>query len=201
MRNYKLRRLLFVGLLALLAQQTLRGQDAKFTSIVDFCDLIKSGGNYDNREISVRATFRYGFEWQEIYCLKCRDSEKVWLEVDDYLLTKSARKVLRRFPKDGGTVNAVFMGRFERSGGPFGDGSYRSRLVLVSLVDAELVTKSGGDPRSLPTRIRRKVCGGEESATGVTSVPAIRFQYGCSRPVLQLPYSRARIALLSSFRK
>ncbi len=33
------------------------------------------------QEVNVRATYRYGFEWQELYCLDCKDKGKAWLEV------------------------------------------------------------------------------------------------------------------------
>ncbi|MFN3330192.1 MAG: hypothetical protein ACK419_04620 [Pyrinomonadaceae bacterium] len=124
--------------------------------IVEFCDLVKNPGKYDGKEVTVRATYRYGFEWQEIFCLGCRDVGKTWLEIGD--ITKKSKKVLKKFPKDDGTINALFTGTFESSKGPYGDGSYRFRFVLKEISQVEVVTKSGADPKQLPDDKQKKVC-------------------------------------------
>lgn len=126
---------------------------------VEYCALIKNPEKYDGKEVTIRATYRYGFEWQEMFCLDCRDTGKTWLEIDDDNITKKSKKMLRKFPKDDGTINALFTGTFESSKGSFGDGSYRFRFVLKEISQAELVTKSGADPQQLPDDIRKKVCG------------------------------------------
>ena len=161
MKCNKLTVLLLGGLLVVLAQRNLSGQDAKAELKPDFCNLPARSSSYDGKVVTVRATYRYGFEWQEIYCLSCGDFGKTWLEIDENVLSKPGRKILKRFPKDTGTVNAVFTGRFESSGGPFGDGGYRFRLVLFSVADAKVITKSGGH---LPAAVRMQVCGGDQSS-------------------------------------
>src|SRR5258708_5993116 len=88
---------------------------------VNYCDLVTHADLYDGKSVAVRATYRYGFEWQELLCLPCRDVGKTWLEIDADKLPKATRKALRGFPKDGGAVNAEFKGLFQSSGGPFGD--------------------------------------------------------------------------------
>lgn len=44
---------------------------------VNFCDLVKSPKGFDGREVRVKAVYRYGEEWSELYSLRCV-SEKVW---------------------------------------------------------------------------------------------------------------------------
>src|SRR5437763_2293008 len=51
---------------------------------VNFCDLIKSPKAFDGKEVRVKAVYRYGFEWSELYSLQCVLEEAgehyVWME-------------------------------------------------------------------------------------------------------------------------
>lgn len=134
----------------------IKGQSSSDAILVQYCDLIKNPEDYDGKVVTLRATYRYGFEWQEIYCLKCRNLGKTWLEIWD--ITKKSKKILKKFPNDDGTVNAIFTGIFQSSKGPFGNGGYRFRFKLKEISQAELITKSGADPRQLPEEIRKKIC-------------------------------------------
>jgi hypothetical protein len=78
---------------------------------VSFCDLVKNPEHYNGNEVTVRATYRYGFEWQYLYCLSCPDSGKVWLEIADDLDDASV-KALKRAPKGAGTINLTVHGVF-----------------------------------------------------------------------------------------
>src|SRR5215813_13785653 len=44
-----------------------------------FCDLLRNPEKYRDQRVKVRATFRYGFEWQQLYCLDCLDKGRAWL--------------------------------------------------------------------------------------------------------------------------
>lgn len=129
-------------------------------SPINFCDLVTSPAKYDGREVSVFATFRYGIEVAEIYCLGCTDQGQTYLEIPDGIEQKSS-KILRKFPDDGGTVNAFFTGTF-KSGGGFGHlNGYRFKFVLRKIVKAKVLKKWGYPPSQLPEKIRKKVCGGK----------------------------------------
>lgn len=134
----------------------LRAQDSTKVLPVEDCDLIRNPDIYDGRLVTFRATYRYGFEWQEIYCLGCRTLGKTWLEISQ--ISKTSAKILKKLPADDGTVNASFTGTFHSSAGPFGDGGYRFRLMLRELSRVELLTESGADPSSLPNNVREKIC-------------------------------------------
>jgi hypothetical protein len=134
----------------------IKGQNSLGALPVEYCDLIKNPEVYDGKEVTLRATYRYGFEWQEIYCLECRNLGKTWLEIWD--LTKKSKKILKKFPKNDGTINAIFTGIFQSSKGPFGDGGYRYRFLLKEISQAELVTKSGADPNALAKNEKEKLC-------------------------------------------
>src|SRR5258708_16468827 len=48
---------------------------------VTFCELVRNPELYNGKEVTVRATYKYGFEWQMLYCLDCLDKGKAWLEL------------------------------------------------------------------------------------------------------------------------
>ena len=50
-------------------------------SKVDYCDLIRHASDYDGKAVAVKATYRYGFEWQELYCVGCAAPSKIWLDL------------------------------------------------------------------------------------------------------------------------
>lgn len=159
-KHYKHRFFSVLGLILLpFLWQAALGQENNNLMTVEYCDLVKNPEKYDGKEVAVRATYRYGFEWQEMFCLDCRDMGKTWLEIDEDNITKKSKKILKKFPKDDGTINALFTGTFDSSKGSYGDGGYRFRFVLKEISQAKLLTKSGGDPKQLPDDTRKKVCG------------------------------------------
>ena len=138
------------------ASYKVTAQQTSKSDSISYCDLLKNPEKYDGKEVTVSASYRYGFEWQEMFCLDCRNIGKTWLEIGE--ITKKSEKILKKFPKDDGTINALFTGIFQSSKGPFGDGGYRFRFMLKEISKAKLLTKSGGDPQQLPDKIREKVC-------------------------------------------
>jgi hypothetical protein len=85
---------------------------------VSFCDLVRNPEKFNGREIIVRATYRYGYEWSELYCLDCLDKGKAWLWMRD--LDAASLRALKKLPKDAGIANLTVRGDFS-SGGHFGD--------------------------------------------------------------------------------
>lgn len=128
-------------------------------SKVDYCDLIRHASDYDGKAVAVKATYRYGFEWQELYCVGCAAPSKIWLDFSPDSAFES-RRPFARAPRHQGTLNGTFYGSFESTGGPFGDGGYKYRLRLQKVANVRVVSKSGGVASSLPASERAKVCGG-----------------------------------------
>lgn len=131
------------------------------TNVVSYCDLIRSPTNYEGKDVTVRASYRYGYEWQELFCLNCLDLGKMWLEFSDDL-TKDSKRRLNILPKHQGTMNATFSGIFHS--GTYGDGSYRFQLTVKSITEVKLVSRTGWDPNLLPPDKRKKLCGSEEAS-------------------------------------
>lgn len=123
---------------------------------VSYCELIDHPEEYDGKQIEVKASHRYGFEWQELLCMKCRGKKKTWLEIslenEDPL-----KRVLRKLPKDQGIINATFYGVFH-TGGSYGDGGYAHMLDLKFMKDLKIISRNGGVPELLPAKIQKQLC-------------------------------------------
>jgi hypothetical protein len=126
---------------------------------ISFCDLLGNSEKYDGKEVTVRATYRYGFEWQELYCLDCLVKDKVWLEFGSDL-DDSSHKALRRAPKGAGIVNLTVQGTF-KSGGSFGRlAGYRYELTARNIRDVVVVQKGMKNRAEEEKAEKRWGCGG-----------------------------------------
>jgi hypothetical protein len=125
---------------------------------VAYCDLVRDAARYDGKRVRVSASYRYGFEWQEIYCVTCRDAGKTWLEFPQDP-PKGMKRALKGAPKGQGTLNAIFKGVFQAKPGSFGDGGYKFRLVLEYVSAVHVVSRSGGVPDVLTETERHRLCG------------------------------------------
>jgi hypothetical protein len=131
---------------------------------VEYCNLVRNPEKYDGKNITVQATYRYGFEWAEMYCVDCRDVGKTWVQLDqdDWVGSKSS---LKRLPKNAGTVNAVFSGTFHSADAHYGHlGAYRFMFTVRSLTKVEKVYNDGRVPEQLPPDARKKACGATSPA-------------------------------------
>jgi hypothetical protein len=124
-----------------------------------FCDLVRNPAEYNGKTVTVRATYRYGFEWEELYCLDCLDKGKAWLEVPSDLDDASV-KALRRGPKGAGIVNLTVQGIFI-SGGHFGHQNfYRYKFVAQRVADVAVVSKGMKSFAEERTAEQCYACGG-----------------------------------------
>ncbi len=119
-----------------------------------FCDLVRDPAKYNGRTVEVRATYRYGFEWHEFYCLDCLDKGKAWLELPDDM-DDASLKELKRAPKGAGIVNVTVRGVFLSRG-------REGRLELIASSVTQVVTLSKGmHNRAEEERVERhRACGG-----------------------------------------
>jgi hypothetical protein len=142
------------------AQGTSQANTAGY-SPVSYCELIRHPKDYDGKKVAVRATYRYGFEWQELFGVKCRDQGRTWLEFGADSAS-ATRRALAKAPNHQGTLNATFYGTFQASKGPFGDGGYAFKFDVQSVKAVEVISKDGWAPERLSTSEQQRLCQGDE---------------------------------------
>lgn len=126
---------------------------------VRFCDLLRSPETYNGKQVTIRATYRYGFEWQQLYCLDCLEQGKAWLELPSDL-DDGSLQALKHAPKYAGIVNITVRGMF-RSGGSFGHlNGYRYELVAEKVTNVTVVLKGMKGPLEERKAEQKWACGG-----------------------------------------
>lgn len=137
--------------------QSKSNQELEGYTQVSYCDLIRNLKEYENKRVAVSASYRYGFEWQELFCMKCRGQGKTWLEFNEKT-ADAVRHALRKAPRDHGIINATFYGTLDGSNGPYGDGGYSYRFDVESIKDVKVVYRDGRAPELLPADVQKQLC-------------------------------------------
>lgn len=128
-------------------------------SPVTFCDLMRNSEKYNGKEVTVRATWRYGFEWSQFYCIDCSLKEMTWLDVSSDLDDASSR-ALKQIPKGAGIVNITVQGTF-RSGGHFGHmNGYRNQFIARKVSQVKIVSRGMRGLAEEHEAEKRWACGG-----------------------------------------
>jgi hypothetical protein len=124
-----------------------------------FCDLMQNPDKYRGKRVTVRATWRYGFEWSQFYCIDCSLKEMTWLEISPEL-DNASNKLLNRVPKGAGIVNITVEGNFE-SGGHFGhmDG-YPCRFTAKRIMRLTVVSRGMKSSAEEAEAEKKWACGG-----------------------------------------
>jgi hypothetical protein len=144
----------------------LRAQEHAYLP-VSYCELVQKPMDYDGKKVAVRASYRYGFEWQEMFCMRCRAARKTWLEFEAGAAA-GVRHALAKAPHDQGTLNATFYGIFRGVRGPYGDGGYDFKFDLTSATAVEVVSRQGWVPERLTHNEQKKLCQGDDGVTPAT---------------------------------
>ena len=123
------------------------------------CDLLRNPEKYDGQRVQVRATFRYGFEWQQLYCLDCLDKGKAWLQMPVDLDDKS-EKAFKKMPKGAGIVNLTVVGVFH-FGKSYGHlNGYRFELIAQEIQDVTVIQNGMKDIATERKAEQQWACGG-----------------------------------------
>ena len=126
---------------------------------VSFCELLNNPERYNMKEVTVRATYKYGYEWSYLYCLTCVDKGRVWLEFP-FNLDASATKALKRGPKGAGTINVTVQGTFIKCGSCGHQGGYPFKFVGTKASDVAVVIKGMKSRDEEQTAEKQWACGG-----------------------------------------
>ena len=126
---------------------------------VDFCDLITSPHNYDQKEVRIKAVHRVGFEWSELYSLKCSPNSSVWVTgIDKYCDGSDVKAYNGRDTFNGRTVGLVAVGRLHGEGGYGHMNAFDFKFEVRCIEKAEILLK--GDsviPQALSKKQRDKI--------------------------------------------
>jgi len=133
------------------------------TPAVSYCELVRNPEKYDRKQVRTQATYRYGFEWSELYCLDCLKEGNVWVEFESSFKACTKSSIARNVGDNGfvgRTVNLIVVGTFY-SGGNYGHmGEYRFKFVVNCLERAEVVINDSPLPDKLPPEAAARVCKG-----------------------------------------
>ena len=126
-------------------------------SPVTFCDLLRNPEKYNGQQVRVRATYRYGFEWSQLFCLECLEKSQAWL--DTTRLNDDSVRAFRKLP-GAGIVNLTVQGTF-MSGSTYGhNNGYRYQIMAEEVRDVKILLK-GMRPVEVEGKLEKKsACGG-----------------------------------------
>jgi hypothetical protein len=134
---------------------SVRGQVHPALETTPFCELtnLQIGSA---KEVRVRAVYRVGFEWSELYSLKCVDSPDIWVDFSEDWKQSTSRSVRKEIEKGEGTYFVVFVGRLEK--GSFGHmGAYPMRLEVTSIEIAKRIDKQSYHRRAVNSEMRKRI--------------------------------------------
>ena len=107
------------------------------------------------KEVRIRAIYRVGFEWSELYSLKCPDAPRVWVKFSDGVKARIQKAVRKQLARGEGTYGVTFIGIVGGSGGHMG--AYPLTFQVTSIEAAKRLGKDSPMPQALSPNVRRRV--------------------------------------------
>ena len=132
---------------------------------VNLCDLIQSPEKFEQKMVRVKAIYRYGFEWSEIYSLKCKTTKRVWVESKDVKCKDADRVDKMDFAGMGGrTFGVITVGQFTGEKRGYGHMNEFNYLLKVKCFEkAEYLDDKGSVPEALAPEQSQKISEFENS--------------------------------------
>jgi hypothetical protein len=128
------------------------------TPTVDFCDLLRDPAKYEGMKVTVRASLRTDFEYDEVFCMNCLALGRTWPEFVGEDAWEGPKRPLRKLPSSG-IVTATFDGVFESRTGAYGHMNlYRFQFRVTSMRDVSVIYRGSTPPQRLPPEIQAKFC-------------------------------------------
>ena len=150
--------LLFVIIfsMSIFAQKAVSKSNEQITD-VNFCDLLKNPSEYKDKNVRVKATYRFSFEQAELFCSDCGNKKRVWVDFTDNFIENSEKKFRKKLKaKDyvGKTVNVIFVGSFLSGKGYGHFGAYPFMFLAQRIDYAEVIQTNGS--HILSNQVRAK---------------------------------------------
>lgn len=127
-------------------------QSDSTASTLSVCDTLRVD---PSTEVRVRAVYRVGFEWSELYSLKCPNAPRVWVNFSDNWQAHTKKAARKRLNKGEGTYGVTLVGIVGGSGGHMG--AYPLTLKVTSVEDAIRLGKESVLPHALSPSVHRRV--------------------------------------------
>ena len=128
---------------------------------VTFCDLARQPASYANKRVRLRAIYRVGFEWQEIYSLHCLEAPSTWLEFSDSIDEGRSRKESEKMnlgSRFSISVGVVLEGRLTGYGGGYGHlNGYGLAFTAECIESAKRLDTHGFHRRALLPADRKRI--------------------------------------------
>jgi hypothetical protein len=135
--------------------------------LVSYCDLMAAPKVYFNKEVRLRAVYRWGFEWQQVYSTHCLEAPNTWVEfasdkgcpdtIEHEGPVKDDGSSNSTLEMSGQTLGVVFRGRLTGWGSGYGHlGSFATEFQVTCLEEMTLLDLQSYYPTALtPAMIKR----------------------------------------------
>jgi hypothetical protein len=129
---------------------------------VDYCELIHNPQKYDQKTVRVRAIYRYGYEWSELYCPNYIDqNRRTWVNpksLDESCIKAKVANQLKDSSFKGRTLRVVMVGKFHGSGGSYGHlNAYQFQFDARCIEEAKTLLKDSRLPTSMSKKLLDKI--------------------------------------------
>jgi hypothetical protein len=109
------------------------------------------------KEVRIRVVYRVGFEWAELYSLKCPDAPRVWVDFSKDWESHARRAVRKEIEKGEGTYGVIFAGKLIKGSGFGHMGAYPMKLEVTSVESAQRIDKQSYSPNAVTPEMRRRI--------------------------------------------
>src|ERR1043165_7521879 len=129
-----------------------RTQSDSTLQTLSVCDDLRSDLT---RQVRIRGIYRVGFEWAELYSIKCTSAPRIWVNFSDDWMAHTRKSVAKELNKGEGTYGVTFVGTFGGRGGHMG--AFPLTLRVTSVDEATRFGKESVLPHALSPKVRRRV--------------------------------------------
>jgi hypothetical protein len=134
--------------------------------LVSYCELMAAPKVYFNKEVRLRAVYRVGFEWQQVYSTHCLEAPNTWVEVasdegcPDTIVRKGPVRDDNSPGSDfrGKTLGVVFRGRLTGWGSGYGHlGAFATEFQVTCMEEVTLLDLDSYYPTALTPAMRKRI--------------------------------------------
>lgn len=132
---------------------------------ISLCEFLQSPEKFEQKSVRIKGIYRYGFEWSELYSLKCATEKRIWVEGAQKANGETAKcgnadKIDEMdFGIMGGrTVGVVAVGSFTGNKVGYGHMNAFDYLFKIECFErAKMLDREGFVPDALTLEQRRRV--------------------------------------------